>query len=663
MAWLAVLPTALVAVLAIALLGPPLGNALLAPPRLQFWVPFQIEVRPEPVEQGRFLIALAAPLLLAALTVVGVRRLRWHGSLAVDATIVAIQLLGIAGIVVCVLRVKELLGTLYPPTPLTPIPIDYFSSATLLAAAVGTVAVVGGVRSEQLRSRLASWTRETRVRSVAAGLVALVAIVVWLLHGAYTEDTIARAYREVWFHIQFTMDETYAVLDGRSPLVDFAAQYGSLWAYVFAAAMWLVGDSVGTWIALALLTTGLGMLAIYATLRRVAGSSLRGLLLFLPVLAASFFKVGGTLEDRYTFGNYFGTFPMRYAGPSLLAWLVARQLAGDRPRRPWLLFVVAGLVVLNNADVGIAAVGATAAALLWSGGRPTRASAGRLALEALAGLAAAFALVSLLTLVRAGALPDLGLLLRFSKIFGSAGFGLYPMPTIGLHLVLYVTFVAAIGVATVRALRADADRLLTGMLAWSGVFGLGAGTYYVGRSTPDDLIAIFFPWSFALALLLIPALRSLAGASWRRPPLAAAACVFGFLALACTLAQTPTPWEQLDRLDRKAPAILAAPLGQRFVAEHVQRGEPVAILLLLGHRIGVNVGVDNVSPYANSVSMPTVEQLDEAIVALREAGGSKLFVRPSYTTKEMQQALVNAGFTTVDADARGFTALWVDGAQ
>jgi hypothetical protein len=659
-AWLAAIPTAIVTLGAIVLVGPVLGRALLTPRNVQFWVPFQVELHPEPVEQGRFLVSLVAPLLLAALTAAGVRPRPRRARLATDVLVVAVQAAAVAFAALCLLQQEtELLGSLYPVAERTPILIDYFSVATLLVAAAGTLVVATAVRSERLRTAVAGLLADTRGRRVAAGAVAVAAIAVWLMHAVYTEDTIALAYHEVTYHIQFTMDETFAVLDGRSPLVDFAAQYGSLWPYAFAGGMSLLGATVGVWVAMALAVTAVGMLAIYGVLRRAARSSLGGLLLFAPVLATSFFMVAGTLDNRYTYANYFGTFPMRYAGPSILAWLVARRLGGAGARRSWPLFLAAGLVVLNNADAGVPALGATVAALLWSAGRPKRAGLARLVLEALAGLLSAFALVSVLTLARAGALPDLGLLLRYSRLFAREGFGMYPMPAIGLHLVMYLTYVAALGVATVRALRAEPDRLLTGMLAWSGAFGLGVGSYFAGRSTPDNLPAMFFPWSFAVALLLLPALGALRDASWRRPPLAAAACLFAFLVTACSLAQTPTPWGQLRRLQRTGPPILTRPIHRQFVARHTHRGEPAAILLLLGHRIGADLGVVNVSPYSSNLTMPTAEQFKEAIAALEKAGGDKIFVEPSATTPDMRTVLAGAGFRQVAQDRRGVTALWV----
>ncbi|HEV7774654.1 MAG TPA: hypothetical protein VGO48_15340 [Conexibacter sp.] len=662
-AWLAAIPTAALVLLGIVLLGAPLGRTLLAPSPARFFALFQVEVRPEPVEQGRFLVALTAPLILTALTIAGTRR-RLPATRVSDVLIPVVQAAAVGLAVICLLQQNEFFGPLYPPAEMSPLLKTFFTPAALVVAAVGTVALVVALRRGPVRAAWVRIAREGPGRRGVVGAVAVAAIAVWLTIAINTEGTIGAAYRDVGYHIQFPLDETFAVLDGRSPLVNFAAQYGSLWPYGFAGVMSLLGTSVGVWVALAVSVTGLGMLAIYGVLRRVAHSSLVGLLLFLPVLASSFSKLDGSLENRYSYANYYGTFPLRYAGPSILAWLVARHLGDIWPRRIWPLFLVAGLVALNNADVGVAALGATVAAVLWGGGRLTRRRSGWWGLEAAGGLAAAFALVSVLTLARAGALPDLGLLLRYARLFASSGFAMYPMPTVGLHLVLYATFVAAIGVATVRALRPDTDRLLTGMLAWSGVFGLGAGAYFTGRSTPANLEALLFPWSLAIALLVLPAVREIAlHGSWRQPPIAAVACVFVFLAMACTLVQTPTPWSQIDRLRSTVPPILAAPLGQRFIADHTDPGESVAILGLLGHRIGTTLGVENVSLYSNSLSMPTVEQFDETIAALRRAGGRKIFLTRSYTTPEMQVVLTGAGFAFDTEDPRQTTLLWVDKAR
>src|SRR6478735_1038660 len=67
MAWLALLPCAAVVVLAIVLLGPPLGRAIFPRNVVTFLPSIQaiLAPRPEPTEQARFLLALLGPLLLS----------------------------------------------------------------------------------------------------------------------------------------------------------------------------------------------------------------------------------------------------------------------------------------------------------------------------------------------------------------------------------------------------------------------------------------------------------------------------------------------------------------------------------------------------------------------------------------------------------------------
>src|SRR4029079_17250152 len=89
---------------------------------------------------------------------------------------------------------------------------------------------------------------------------------------------------------------------------------------------------------------------------------------------------------------------------------------------------------------------------------------------------------------------------------------------------------------------------------------------------------------------------------------------------------TPAPWSQADRLRTTGEAIFRAPTGQALVAEHVRRGERVAIRLQLGHRIAENVGVTDVSPYTTAFATPAVSQLQDVVRALRTAGGTKVVV-------------------------------------
>src|SRR5205085_257454 len=204
-----------------------------------------------------------------------------------------------------------------------------------------------------------------------------------------------------------------------------------LWPFVIAVPMALAGKTVLAFTLTACAITALALLAIFGVLRRASRSSLVALLLYLPFLATSLFQIFGTFDNRSSVGSYYATFPLRYALPFFLAWLTARRLerGSDSLAGGWLLFTVAGLTMLNNGDFGFAALCATVAAQLWtSPGAFAPAALARLTGTVALGLATAVALVCLLTLGSAGALPQPERLVDYARVFGVGGFAMMPIP-------------------------------------------------------------------------------------------------------------------------------------------------------------------------------------------------------------------------------------------
>ena len=107
----------------------------------------------------------------------------------------------------------------------------------------------------------------------------------------------------------------------------------------------------------------------------------------------------------------------------------------------------------------------------------------------------------MITLTRTGELPDFALLTYYSRVFLRESFGLEPMPSLGLHWALYATYSAALLIAAVRYVRREPDRVLTGMLAFSGVFGLVTGDVLRRPLLQIQLILLFPAWGLALALV------------------------------------------------------------------------------------------------------------------------------------------------------------------
>jgi len=650
--WLVALPCSLVLIALVLLLGPPLGRLLAAATgTARFWPQVIAEgrVRQEDTEHARYLLALLGPVLIAAATLALARtRVRLSRAAAVAGASASRAAL-IAFVVAAVLYQHRFTYDIAYSSTETPFRTVYFSWRTLLAALAIAGLCAAALRSRSVVTTLARLGRERTATRALALAAALAFVVLWLMAAFNTDTTLARVHEDVWLNAAFWIDEPFAVLNGQAPLVDFHVQYGQLWAYLTAGVLALFGTTFTTYALTMLAGTAGALLAVFATFRRLTANSLLALALFLPFVATSFFMEEGPSSNRYAPVNLFNEFPIRYAGPYVLLWLVVRRLDRASGRSPIPLFLLAGLVAVNNLEFGIPALGASLLALAV--GEPDR-SPGRLARlcgSALAGIAGATLAVAALTLAVSGSLPDFEWLTTFPRLFGGDGFGLLPMPRFGLHLVVYATFAGALAVALAKAVAGREDVPLAGALAWVGAFGLGAGSYFVGRSHPHVLIDLFSVWALAVGLLAVAAVRAIVRRSTRRPSLAELLVLAGFGVTACSIAQTPMPWTQLDRL-REAPPVFpgaeALPaLLRQETATLVHRGEAVAVLIREGHRIAEDVGIRDVAPYANIEAMVSVEQWVETVLALRRAGGRRLLVQQGGLQPEQSSWLASVGFS------------------
>ena len=415
------------------------------------------------------------------------------------------------------------------------------------------------------------------------------------------------------------------MLNGLSPLADFNAQYASLMPYLIALPMRAFEPTMLVFTITLCALSLLALLSVYGVLRRASGSPMAAFVLFVPFMATSLFFIAGIPQIRFTPGVYFPMFPLRYGGAYFLAWLVARHLERERTV-VWPLFLAAGLAVLNNFEFGVAALGATGGALLATIGRPSRRRVLRLLGAAAAGVAGAVVLYSVVTLLRAGSLPHLWRLAQFARLYGAAGYSVAPLPAPS----------AFRSSSTPPTRRRSASRPSARSARSPTVCSPGCGVGGPVRARVGELLHRALQRGCSDAVLRVGARARAArdrgaAARWRRPArvpnLAGLAVLFGFGLTVCSLAQAPSPWQQIERV-RERPANLAvmsssgaaqqdldggfvgslADGPRRFV---FKRGAPVAIFTTMGHRLADSYGVVDVVPYTGPESIHTQEQLDE----------------------------------------------------
>jgi hypothetical protein len=537
-----------------------------------------------------------------------------------------------------------------------------FGAVAILAAAVAVPAAMLALRSARFAGRIVRLAQETRARSVACFVVAACFAAAWLLKTVMT-DRLAGDI--VGFNLPFTMNDALAVLDGRTPLVDYHGIYAKLFPYLTSVVLSTFGTTIFVYTAFMAALNGLALLAVYAVFRRVTRSSLLALGLFLPFVATSDVNCVKVVAGSVSPMALSAMWPMRYGGVYLLAWLTVRQLDDRGPRRASVAFLIAGFVAINSLEFGLAAVAATVVALLCGKPPRSRADVLQLARSVVVGMLGAVAVVCLITVVRAGALPRPALLFEWPRIFAQLGWFSLPLTLWEFHLAVYATFAAALVLAAVRVSRADDDRLLTGMLAWSGLFGLVAGSYFVGRPDALKLEAMLSPWSFTLALLTVACVRSLSARGWRRPTLPQLLVLFGFVLSISSLARFSLPPAQIARLTKSLPDPTYQASAEQFLGERTQRGETVMILIPMSYRMALDLGLRNVAPYAFMDSIVTRAQMQTVIDVVQRTGVRKVFT-PMAGARLMQegdaapqqlQLLIDRGFKPAGSSTEGILEL------
>jgi hypothetical protein len=649
----AILAFAVVLLASILIVAAPIGDHLFPSGGFHFFPSVMHLIYRKPAEQTRYLLAIAFVLALG-LALILARAPRTLMATSAGRSGIRIASIfcqiSVVGVAVWGWWAQFHYTDGEPPT-------THFSNGNLVAACLiaGGVLMLVRMRPGLLDERpfvarsLRSW--------MWLALAALITIC-WLLPSFFREQNLSAASLSVTYHLQFTFDDFVAVVDGRTPLVNYAEQYASLLPFAVWPAFRVAGAQVGTFTAMMCLFSLVSLLSIERVFALVFRSERLALVLYVPFLATSLFFILRSGSQLFSWASYYAVFPMRYAGPYVLLWLCVRHLRGLRPGKPVVVFAFAGLVVLNNIEFGLPAYLALVIAMLVSE-KPDMARLASLIKDAAIGLVSAMAIVAVLTLAVVGKLPDLALLTLYSRVFGEGGFGLLHTPIAGLYLIVDMTLAAAVIVAAVRCRLGAGDGAYTAALAYSGVFGLGAGNYYMGRTHPGGLVVLFSVWALSVILLGLLALRTVA-TSRARPkasallPVVSVSILLGLVATA--VAQFPAPWTQLRRITTMEPAPQPYNISAAvaFVRSTTVPGEPIVLLAPLGHLIALDAKVKNVSMYSSQEDIVTYEQLDEELAALRDAGGTRFYVVAG-TFPEVDEKLVSDRFSPTVNAASGIT--------
>jgi hypothetical protein len=667
LAWLG-LPAAALALAAAFLLIAPLLERLHPEPARNVFAVWRVLIAPEPREEARSVLALGAPfalaLVIAAAGTPMARRERW------DLPVIALQVIGFVLIAVAVLG-QTRSGPLLAPDYFEPLMIGLPN--LVAGTCIGVLLTVLILRLPELRAprallRTMGWLG---ARGWIAIAIAVAATVLWLLPAVVTDETLRGSGQIASGHIPVQAEDYFAVINGRTPLVDYIALYTNLLPLVLAPLLAAFDSSITSFSLTMCALSTIAMLAVYGTFTQVTRRAWIALALFIPWVALSLIpwhQVGAVREFN---GIYYGVMPARYLGPFLLAYLCA--LSTRRRVPTWALFGLAGIVVLNNAEFGIGALLGLIAATAVGADRaaPLRRSAKQLLLEGAGGLLGALALVCAVTLARTGELPDPSLLTYWDRLFLNSSYGLQRMPTLGLHWALYATYAAALLIAAVRYARADPDRTLTVMLAWAGTFGLATGMYFAGRSSQYQLMLLFPAWGFALALVAWAAARSLLSARGEprrlnRLVVPACAALIGYGVMVAAIDRFPPPWKQIDRLSEGGQELSLEP-AERYVASHTSPGERVLIIGTgLDHRVAERAGVTNVSPLDGVITLVSPAEADLALDQLDDSGGSQVFEAVSgldpgklvFRVPELAGILRERGYRLVAEDPTLRMRLW-----
>ena len=322
----------------------------------------------------------------------------------------------------------------------------------------------------------------------------------------------------LWHHIEVVLAVVNQVAHGKTVLVDTTSQYGVLYPYVIAAVLSPFGVNVPgmsvVFAALVLLQSVLLFLAVSRlpgmTPQWKAAFAVAYAGLAVPGLSSALFPGGVLFHSRILDTSYDYTpvylqfTPIRTIWFAVFVWLCSKDALFVHTWFVALGYILAGTSFLWNADTGLVILVAWTGMLIyrrldgWHRDPKGLLRHVLIHVAALVGtVAGSLVFYALFARIRSGQFPRYDELFFFQKIFYQVGFYMWPMPL----WEIWQPIVALLAFTIAWCLRRALCEQIPAAAPWlffTAAYGLGAFSYYQGRSLPQVLPALFLP-AFLLA--------------------------------------------------------------------------------------------------------------------------------------------------------------------
>ncbi|HSH38663.1 MAG TPA: hypothetical protein VK993_07750 [Chthoniobacterales bacterium] len=509
-----------------------------------------------------------------------------------------------------------------------------------LTLAICLAVVMYGAPSGEKIARAVKW-----IPQLAAASIALLLTAALLSPSVIRDREVYLSSMVLWWHMEYTASEFFGVASGKTPMVNFFPQYNNVLPVLLAPVLNLTGYTFLAFTTAMVSLSLAGLMAVYWTLSMLTRHASIALALYLPVLGLSF-GFGGSPAWGMGIFNYFAVWPMRYVWPLWLLAAVTWTLHRPAGWRWMLVGVVAGVGAINNLDFGAPALAGAAAAIVLS--RTARLVPSLLSF--IGGVAIAFAAVQIGFFLRSNAWPDFGQAATYSKIFGLYGFGMIPLPLSGLYWTILFTYMACLFAAIVSYWRGGPSSPYAGVLAFVSIFGCGSFMYYVGRSHPHVLGAVFFTWAVAVVLLLYGFQKDFGRAwlshSWYL------AIIPGLLLLTHSSLFAVLLWPNskpiIAQLERRSLNDVQGEQQRQelkaFMRRNAKPTSRIMLILPMGHKIAFEERLRNYFPFPHPGSIilkAQAEQVEKTMVAKKV---TKVFILQEFEREEQQRILQKLGF-------------------